>query len=249
VHSRSWKLQVPFFARHYRVLTFDGRGNGLSDRPAEPSAYAEAEFAGDALAVLDATETDRAAVVSNSLGSQRSLLLAAAHPERVEALVFIGPSVPLADPVQARTFEDVREGYDGWEKYNAEYWRRNWPGFLQWFFGEACFTEPHSTKQIEDCVRWGLDTTGETLVTAQYGARIPDREAVLELCAQIRSPRKSADSGSPRRRTGRSCRCREGTCPTLATRSASTSCSTSSSRESRTLPCALRRGAPHAFLP
>ena len=188
VHSRSWKLQVPFFARHYRVLTFDGRGNGLSDRPVEPSAYAEAEFAGDALAVLDATETDRAAVVSNSLGSQRSLLLAAAHPDRVESLVFIGPSVPLADPVQAGTFEDVRESYDGWQKYNAEYWRRNWPGFLQWFFGEACFTEPHSTKQIEDCVRWGLDTTGETLVTAQYGARIPDREAVLALCAKIRCP-------------------------------------------------------------
>jgi pimeloyl-ACP methyl ester carboxylesterase/predicted glycosyltransferase len=188
VHSRSWKLQVAFFARHYRVLTFDGRGNGLTDRPTESSAYAEAEFAADALAVLDATGTDRAAVVSNSLGSQRSLLLAAAHPERVDALVFIGPSAPLDEPVNAGTFEDVRESYEGWQKYNAEYWRRDWPGFLQWFFGEACFTEPHSTKQIEDCVRWGLDTTGETLVTAQYGARIPNREAALELCARIRCP-------------------------------------------------------------
>ena len=34
VHSRFWKAQIPYLARHCRVLTFDGRGNGRSDRPA-----------------------------------------------------------------------------------------------------------------------------------------------------------------------------------------------------------------------
>jgi pimeloyl-ACP methyl ester carboxylesterase/UDP:flavonoid glycosyltransferase YjiC (YdhE family) len=180
---------VPYFARHYRVLTFDGRGNGVSDRPAESHAYDESEFAADALAVLDATGTERAAVVSLSLGAQRALLLATKHPERVDALVFVAPTLPLSDPVNvAGTFEDVHEQYEGWGKYNANYWRSNWPDFLQWFFGEACFTEPHSTKQIEDCVGFGLDTTGETIVTAQYGERIPDREAVLELCAKVTCP-------------------------------------------------------------
>src|SRR6266540_6443301 len=61
IHSRHWKAQIPYFARHHRVLTFDGRGNGKSDRPTDPAAYAETEFAADALAVLDATETERAA--------------------------------------------------------------------------------------------------------------------------------------------------------------------------------------------
>ena len=42
VHSRCWKAQIPYFARHSRVLTFDGRGNGRSDRPAEPERYATA---------------------------------------------------------------------------------------------------------------------------------------------------------------------------------------------------------------
>jgi pimeloyl-ACP methyl ester carboxylesterase len=40
IHSRHWKLQIPYLARHCRVLTFDGRGNGRSDRPTEPEAYA-----------------------------------------------------------------------------------------------------------------------------------------------------------------------------------------------------------------
>ena len=36
VHSRFWKAQIPYLARHFRVLTFDGRGNGRSDRPPAP---------------------------------------------------------------------------------------------------------------------------------------------------------------------------------------------------------------------
>src|SRR5437016_12563741 len=90
VHSRHWKMQIPYLARHCRVLTFDGRGNGRSDRPA--SRYEEREFAADALAVTDATVTERAMLVSLSLGAQRALLLAAEPPERVGGAVFICPS-------------------------------------------------------------------------------------------------------------------------------------------------------------
>ena len=56
VHSRFWKLQVPYLARHFRVITFDGRGNGRSDRPDSAGATTGPRVgAGDALAVLDAT--------------------------------------------------------------------------------------------------------------------------------------------------------------------------------------------------
>src|SRR5690242_15677435 len=40
IHSRFWKAQVPYLARHFRVITFDGRGNGRSDRPLTPAAFA-----------------------------------------------------------------------------------------------------------------------------------------------------------------------------------------------------------------
>jgi len=65
VHSRHWKMQIPYLARHCRVVTFDGRGNGRSDRP--EAGYDEREFAADALAVMDATGTGRAVIVSLSL--------------------------------------------------------------------------------------------------------------------------------------------------------------------------------------
>src|SRR5438552_7070221 len=95
IHSRFWKMQVPYLSRHSRVVTFDGRGNGRSDRPVGPEAYAEPEFAADALAVMDATGTDRAVLVSESMGAHRGLILAADHPHRVAGAVFLCPAPPM----------------------------------------------------------------------------------------------------------------------------------------------------------
>jgi pimeloyl-ACP methyl ester carboxylesterase/predicted glycosyltransferase len=190
VHSRIWKFQIPWLARHCRVITFDGRGNGRSDRPEWTDAYAEAEYAADALAVLDATATEQAFVVGFSMGAQRALLLAAEHPERVAGVVFIGPAVPLSvSTPRARavlTFDEAREEYVGWAKYNRHYWLENYEEFLEFFFSNV-FTEPHSTKQIEDCVGWGLETTPETLIATQVAPGL-DEAAVRDLCARIDRP-------------------------------------------------------------
>ncbi len=188
IHSRHWKMQIPYLARHCRVVTFDGRGNGRSDRPTEREAYAETEFAADAIAVMDATQTDHAVVVGFSMGGQRGLLLAANHPERVEAAVFVGPSYPGGgEPLPERTvhsWEDELDTDEGWAKYNKHYWLRDYRGFLE-FFMSKIFTEPHSTKPIEDAVGWGLETTGETLVLT-YGGLEPDE--ARELAQRVRCP-------------------------------------------------------------
>lgn len=188
VHARIWKAQVPYFARRHRVITLDGRGNGRSDRPSNASAYAETEIAADLLATLDATDTARAVIVSLSLGAQRSLALAAKHPERVAGLVFLGPSVPLGEgpPGRYPPFDDVLESYEGWGKYNRHFWRKDYRSFLEFFFGR-CFTEPHSTKQIEDAVGWGLDTDPETLLLT-HDTDWFEADDVLRLCTAIRCP-------------------------------------------------------------
>jgi len=168
IHSRHWKFQVAYLARHCRVLVMDGRGNGLSDRPSEPKAYADWEFAADALAVMDDTGIKSAALVSLSAGARWASLLAAEHPERVESLVYVAPALPLApwNPMfmaSKEAFDVKHEEYVDWMKYNADYWMRDHRGFLEFFFGRA-FPEPHSTKPIEDTVNWGLDTTPDVLV-------------------------------------------------------------------------------------
>jgi pimeloyl-ACP methyl ester carboxylesterase/predicted glycosyltransferase len=191
IHSRFWKMQVPYLARHHRVVLFDGRGNGKSDRPTLPEAYAEQEFADDGLAVMDATGTERAVLVSLSRGAERSLLLAAAHPERVDAMAFIAPALPIGSVMPraraAQVFDEPRETYSGWEKWNRHYWLEHYDDFLEFFFSQ-CFTEPHSTKQREDAVGWGLETDAETLVATQLAPRFQDAASVCALTDRIRCP-------------------------------------------------------------
>jgi len=90
-HSRHWKLQIAYLARHFSVVTFDGRGNGLSDRPLESSAYDAIEFADDAAAVLDAARVDAAVVAGVSLGALYGLHFATRHPERTLGALMMGP--------------------------------------------------------------------------------------------------------------------------------------------------------------
>src|ERR1700734_833372 len=63
VHSRFWKAQIPYLSRHFRVVTFDGRGNGRSDRPVGAGSYSTTEFAADAVAVMDAADVQRAILI------------------------------------------------------------------------------------------------------------------------------------------------------------------------------------------
>ena len=192
VPAEVWKLQVAFLARRTRVITFDPRGNGASDRPEEGSAYARAQQTQDALDVLDATGTDRAVVVGLSMGNLHALDLASDHPDRVAAWVAIAPAIrdlaPFPPERQAsfdRWGEDTGDD-EGWGRYNRYSWLRDYPGFLDFFFDQLV-PEEHSTKLIEDLAGWGRDTSGETLVLAE-GGRVVGERSVEEQCADVRCP-------------------------------------------------------------
>lgn len=177
-HSRLWKAQVPYLAQHHRVITYDPRGNGASDRPEETSAYDTFVQVSDALAVLDAVGASRAVLIGNSLGSVLAYLLAALHPERVLGAALIGTTLnvdgrddyPLARALL--TFHEDKGIDEGWDRYNRASFERDFEGFVRFFVGEA-MNDPHSTKQVEDGVSWGLSTTPKALA-----ATVGDRAGV-----------------------------------------------------------------------
>jgi pimeloyl-ACP methyl ester carboxylesterase len=189
--SRFWKAQVPYLARHFRVITFDGRGTGRSDRPAEAEAYSHVEFAADTIAVLDATETPDAVLVGLSCGALWGVQAAAARPDRVRGLIFLGPQVPLAPTHAGRTvypFADRLDTTDGWAKYNRYHWLEGgYRDFLEFFAGQAC-TEPHSTKQIEDFIEWALDIEPAKLVASDEGLDACGLDSFRSVCERVRAP-------------------------------------------------------------
>ncbi len=188
-HSRFWKAQVPYLARHFRVVTFDPVGNGRSDRPARAEDYAVSLDVERALAVLEATHVERSVMVAHCAAAPLALLLAANHADHIAGAAFTSPALPLTPPLAERTgvdFEAELPEYDGWAKKNRNYWRRDFRGFLDFFFSR-CFTEPHSTKQIEDSVAWALEGSAETLALTVGGPDL-DVDAVHELLGRLQCP-------------------------------------------------------------
>jgi pimeloyl-ACP methyl ester carboxylesterase/predicted glycosyltransferase len=182
VDSRVWKLQIPYFARHFRTLTFDPPGNGRSDRPS--TGYDHDRMADHARAVLDAAGVERASLVCLSRGTWQGAILAAHHAERVERLVLTAVALDDRGLVGPEFFAP-RDRYEGWAKYNAHYWRAHYREFLEFFMAKT-FTEPHSTKAREDGLAWGLGTTPEILISSirEWSCR----SSVAELLAQVHAP-------------------------------------------------------------
>ena len=71
-----------------RLIVFDKRGQGLSDRPADPPTLEDSM--GDLRAVMEAAGCDRPAIFGISEGGPMSILFAATFPDRISSLVLYG---------------------------------------------------------------------------------------------------------------------------------------------------------------
>ena len=191
VHSRCWKAQIPYLARRHRVIVFDPRGNGSSGRPVDPAAYAEAAFADDALAVLDATGTDRAVVVGLSLGAQRGLILATRHPDRVAGMVLIGPAVALAPfpPERARAFERFHDERDDARAVGTSTTPTTGGATSRTSWSSSSLrSSPSRTRRSRSRTAWGGGSSAgsDCLLASEDGAGLGD--AAAETAAAIRCP-------------------------------------------------------------
>ena len=191
VHSRVYKAQLPYFSERFRCIAYDGRGNGKSDRPADAAAYSLDNYVADALAVMEAAGAGQAILVGLSFGGLLASILAAHHFERVKAAVLIGsvatvgPAYPYMLPAH---FVQPQENFEGWNRYNREYWLEHYADFAQFFMSRVC-SEPHSTKQTEDGIAWANETSGATLVNT-IDARVvrPSFDVSEQMYRKIKCP-------------------------------------------------------------
>ncbi len=175
VHMQMFKGTVPYLAQHFQVLTMDLRGNGRSDRPRGQQHYSFDQYYADFVGVLDHLEIPKLAVIGASATAMTAIRLAATQPERVTHLIVSGGYAEsrLDDPAFV---EMVRA--------QSERMRTDWAGYLD-FFLALVFSEPHSTKQFEDGVRYGWSTTGQIVDWARNGWLEQD---VRTLAAQVKCP-------------------------------------------------------------
>jgi predicted glycosyltransferase/pimeloyl-ACP methyl ester carboxylesterase len=174
------------------VVLYDGRGNGRSGDPDPSGLWQHRWYADDCRTVLDATGTERAVLAGLcGDGVYPAMQVAAEDTERVQAVVALAPGVPLLTPPHPfradalATFEDQIADPVGWQKYNRRYIHGNHEDFLQFFFGEM-FPEPHSSKHVEDAVRFGLDGSVDVLLMDDDLEVTKDE--VEQLCRQVRCP-------------------------------------------------------------
>ncbi len=85
--KNAWNLQRIAMATRFRIISFDNRGAGRSDKPTEP--FTLEQMADDAIAVLDAAGIETAHVVGASMGGVISQIVAAKHPQRVRSLTLV----------------------------------------------------------------------------------------------------------------------------------------------------------------
>lgn len=193
VDSRFWKAQLGYLARHFRVLRFDGRGTGRSGRPISATKYTDAEFAADTVAVMDAAGVERAVLVGYSAGVPWALHVAAEHPDRVAGVFAVGPAVALVRfrPGGAATWQQPEPGPDGWPTYNRSFWRAGGFDTFRADFFARLFSDPHSSRPIEDFLDWSDQTDPETLIAAndgRLGLEGAVREPIEAVVARVRCP-------------------------------------------------------------
>jgi pimeloyl-ACP methyl ester carboxylesterase len=185
--SLHWKLQVPFLARSFRVVTFDPPGIGGGERTEDPAAFELDRVVDYAIALLDHLEIGAADAIGLSMGGAYGLWMAARYPPRVRRLVAMGSVAPEWAFGEDPDFWRRRDRYEGWEKRNAHYWREHYEDWLT-FFMHQVFSAPHSTKAIDDAIAWARQTTPQILIGSVVNPQLLPRMPLDEVLRRIRCP-------------------------------------------------------------
>lgn len=168
------------FATFSRLILFDKRGTGLSDRPKQiPGTEKRMRDLGS---VMDAVGSERAALVGLSEGAPLAIAFAAAHPERVSHLVVYGPL-----PCAARKEDYPWAEPAGWWDEVIERFERIW-GSAEYMRADVAWRAP-SEADNDAFIRWWSQyrRLGASPGAAADLARMNSRIDVRHLLPTIRA--------------------------------------------------------------
>ena len=106
---KSWQMQIPVFSEHYKVITFDLRGHGRSDKPLE--RYDISMFAADTAGLMKSLGIPSAHVVGFSLGGMVGFQLCLDAPDMVKSLVVVN------SPVTGYKQQSLKQGFQSWKHF------------------------------------------------------------------------------------------------------------------------------------
>ncbi len=95
---RSWRPQVSFFARRYRVITYNARGYPPSDVPTAPDAYTQEQAVEDLRGLLEHLGIRQAHIGGLSMGGNVALNFGLTYPQMARSLVVAGTGTGSTDP-------------------------------------------------------------------------------------------------------------------------------------------------------
>jgi len=132
----------PILSRHGRVLTWDARGHGRSQKPA--TGWTIEDLASDLEGLLDRVGTERAVVGGLSMGGCTAIAYAVAHPEKVEALVLMDTTAGYGEDKRSaweqRAANAETKGMEPVVPFNLPRWFSD--GFLE--------SSPEKAKAVGD---------------------------------------------------------------------------------------------------
>ena len=122
-----WYSQVRAFSRYYRVVTFDNRGFGKSDKP--PGPYTTKMMAGDTIALMDHLGIEKAHIVAGSMGGMIAQEMAIDHPQRVDKLVLFCTTAG-GHPWRDMLFDLIEASDPGWNRSRSDLTGTNLQKFM-----------------------------------------------------------------------------------------------------------------------
>ena len=122
-----WYAQVRAFSKSYRVVTFDNRGFGKSDKP--PGPYTTKMLAGDTIALMDHLGIDKAHILGGSMGGMAAQEMAIDHPERFDKLILSSTSTG-GQSLRDMLFGLIEAATPGWNRSRPDLASANLQNFM-----------------------------------------------------------------------------------------------------------------------